>query len=73
MAMCIRVSTPLKNTSPPSFLPSPSSPHPPIPLNWQTVQAAAPLFSQSPPLFWFFVTLKSDFPANSQNIKVFHP
>ena len=70
MAMCIRVSTPLKNTSP---LLSCQAPHPLIPLNWQTVQAAAPLFSQSPPLFWFFVTLKSDFPANSQNIKVFHP
>ena len=63
--VCIRVSTPLKNT-PPLFLAK-------LPLNLQTVQAA---FLGNPPYILDFhetPLLNSDFSMNPKNIKVFHP
>ena len=61
--MCIRVSTPLKNTTP-SFLP-PSSP-----LNRQTVQA--PHFIGNPPSILLFrePSWKLDFSMNPKNVKI---
>ena len=61
--------------NPPSKTPPPFLAKPP-PLNQQTVQA--PLFRESPPMYWFFVITpplpeKSDPLVNPKNIKVFHP